>query len=602
LPPLKSLADLASLLRRLDGRSYKAYGDLRGAWDLGAAILHVDRVQGDPFAAPSRVRLRVPLDEAGIPRELHAGPVRAVALRDALARAIADAIALRGAQRQGSGKSGLVSIDDGAQTVLERSAVVIGDDFVEARLEVGLPAAGRRILGREAEALLCDALPTLADAALRWEHLPQRSIRTHVACVESQEHLRAQLAPRGLVAFVANGALLPRRAGDSDLPMRASECVAFEAPPSLEVELELLHPMGGEIRDGDDAPATIRGMGIPRGVTLIVGGGYHGKSTLLQALERCVHPHVPGDGREYVVAAPDLVKVRAEDGRPVTGVDLRAFIGSLPAAGPSPARSTESFTTTDASGSTSQAASIVEALEAGATGLLLDEDTCATNFMLRDARMQALVADADEPITPFVDRVRALFDERGVSTVLVMGGSGDYFDVADTVIAMKAYRPHDVTARAQAIARGAVTGRHAAAGAPPSWGSPRRPLASSLDARRGKRDVAIKVHGRDAIAWGEREIDLRGVAQIADASQTRAIAGALLRSRESMGAGAAADGGSPTIPELLDAVEALIDEKGLDALALDPRDRHGAHPGALARPRRHEIAAALDRLRGLRVG
>ncbi|MDH4017495.1 MAG: ABC-ATPase domain-containing protein, partial [Actinomycetota bacterium] len=383
---MKSRPDLTSLLHRLDGRSYKAYKDLRGEWRLDGVTLFVDRVQGDPFAAPSRVRLRVSLDDAGIPAELHASPVRAVALRDALARAVADAIALRSGERRGSGKSGLVSIDDGRQTVLERSAVVLGDGFVEARLEIGLPAAGRRILGREAEALLCDTLPALVDAGLRWDALPQRSIRSFVACIENQEHLRGQLEARGLVAFVANGALLPRRAGDSDLPMRESDCVAFESPPSLEVELELLHPEGGDV---DDPPTTIRGMGVPRGVTLIVGGGYHGKSTLLQAIERCVHPHVPGDGREYVVAAPDLVKVRADDGRPVTGVDLRPFIGSLPAAGPSGARSTECFTTSDASGSTSQAASIIEAIEAGATGLLLDEDTCATNFMLRDARMQA---------------------------------------------------------------------------------------------------------------------------------------------------------------------------------------------------------------------
>ncbi len=593
--------ELTSLLRHLDRGSYKAYRDLRGAWAIEGATLFVDRVQGDPFAAPSRVRLRVPLEVAGIPAELFANPVRAVALRDALARTIADTIALRGYSRKGSGKSGLVSIDDGRQTVLDRSAVVLGrddeGDFVEARLEVGLPAAGRRILGREAETLLCETLPRIADASLRWSALPQASIRRFVACVESQAHLRAQLDANGLVAFVANGALLPRRAGDSDLPMRASDCVAFESAPSLEVELELLHPIDGDVGDG---PTTIRGMGVPRGVTLIVGGGYHGKSTLLQALERCVHPHVPGDGREWVVSAPDLVKVRAEDGRPVSGVDLRAFIGSLPSAGASDDRSTERFTTSDASGSTSQAASIVEALEAGATGLLLDEDTCATNFMIRDARMQALVADADEPITPFVDRVRALYEDRGVSTVLVMGGSGDYFDVADTVIAMKAYRPEDVTERAKAIAAANATGRHAAAGDAPSWGSPRRPLAASLDARRGKREVAIKVHGQDAISWGEREIDLRGVAQLADTSQTRAIAGALLRASASLmesGEGAA----SSTISELLDAIESLIEREGLDGLALDVRDRRGVHPGALARPRRHEIAAALNRLRELDI-
>ncbi len=586
--------ELGRTLRRLDGGSYKAYRDLRGAWAVDGATLFVDRVQGDPFAAPSRVRLRVALEDAAIPGELHANRTRAVALRDALARSVADAIALRGWSRQGSGKSGLLEIDDGAQTVLERSAVVLGDDFVEARLEVGLPAAGRRILGGAAETLLCETLPHLADSALRWGALPQASIRRFVACVESQAHLRDQLAARDLVAFVANGSVLPRRAGDSDQPMRAGDAIAFESPPSLEVELELLHPVDGDVEDG---PSTIRGMGISRGVTLIVGGGYHGKSTLLQALECGVFPHVPGDGREWVVSAPDLVKVRAEDGRPVTGVDLRAFIDHLPAPASGEPRSTEHFTTPDASGSTSQAAGIIEAIESGATGLLLDEDTCATNFMLRDARMQALIADGDEPITPFLDRVRALFEERGISTVLVMGGSGDYFDVADTVIAMKAYRASDATERAKAIAQSEETGRRPAASAATGWGSERKPRAESLDARSGRRETAIKVRGRDVIAWGEREIDLRGVAQIADASQARAMAGALLRISQSLRARRR----GASVADLLDEVESLVERAGLDALALDPRDRDGPHPGALARPRRHEIAAALARLRDLEI-
>jgi predicted ABC-class ATPase len=323
-------------------------------------------------------------------------------------------------------------------------------------------------------------------------------------------------------------------------------------------------------------------------VTLIAGGGYHGKSTLLRALERGVHPHVPGDGREWVVSAPGLVKIRAEDGRRVERVDIGAFIGDLPGG-----RSTRAFTSDDASGSTSQAASIVEALEAGATGLLLDEDTSATNFMVRDARMQALVTREHEPITPFLDRVRELHDVHGVSTVLVMGGCGDYFEEADHVILMREYRPVDATADARAIAERHVSGRRRETTAPLGPVTQRVPLPESFDASRGRREVKIDARALDLLLYGREPIDLRGVEQLVDRSQTRAIGNAIhLATQRFMD-------GEATLRAVLDALDALLDAEGLDVL--DPFHRPGRHPGDLARPRRFEIAAAINRLRSLRM-
>ena len=185
---------------------------------------------------------------------------------------------------------------------------------------------------------------------------------------------------------------------------------------------------------------------FPRVLTLIVGGGYHGKSTLLQAIERGVYNHIYGDGREWVVTDPTAVKIRAEDGRRIENVDISSFIHNPPLN-----KNTEEFSTENASGSTSQAANIVEAVEAGTQLILFDEDTSATNFMIRDERMQRLVSNEKEPITPFIDRVRELYEDHNISTIMVMGGSGDYFEVADTVIMMDNYLPEDVTMDAKKI-------------------------------------------------------------------------------------------------------------------------------------------------------
>jgi len=578
--------ELSQILRRIDGRGYKAYKDLRGSYRLPRPgfTLHVDHVQGDPFAAPSKLRARVPMERAALPEELRRPGPRRLALGDFLARCVRRALrrGSGGGRGAGSGKSGLVEIDAGAQEVLERSALVVTDDWVEARLQVGLPAAGRRVLGREAEALLLERLPHLVERGLLWESVPQEEARRFVLEVENQEYVRARLAERGLVAFVGDGAVLPRESGASDRPLPADDAVPFASPPELAVEIDVPNP------SGERGERSWRGMGIPVGVTLVVGGGYHGKSTLLRALERAVHPHVPGDGRERVVSAPDLVKIRAEDGRFVGGVDISAFIEELPGG-----RDTRSFTSDDASGSTSQAANIAEAVEAGASGLLLDEDTSATNFMVRDARMQALVHKEHEPITPFLDRVRELA-EAGISTVLVMGGSGDYFDVADRVVMMREYRPCDVTQEARKVATQLPTSRRREPLRPLEGIAPRVPLASGFDPSRGRKEVKIDARGRDQIVYGGDAVDLRSVEQLVDPSQTRAIGGAMHRAAERFMDGRA------TLAEVLDRLEELLDAEGLDVL--DPFHRPGRHPGNLARPRRFEIAAAINRLRTLRLG
>ena len=577
-------SDLACACRRLDGRGYPAYRDLEGAWSVGEGItVFVDQVARDPFAPPSRLRVRMEGAVARFPQGLLSNRIRRMALADFLARRFREAIPRSGGSA-GSGHSGQIRIDAGGQEALERTAIRIGDDgtgirFVEARVEVGLPAAGRRILGHRAAELLTGALPQLARDTLSFAHSGAKSASPFVDTVENQEHLRSQLRARKLVAFVADGALLPRAHGASDLPPREGGTVAFESPPALCVSLPLLHP--------GDGPPEISGMGIPEGVTLIVGGGFHGKSTLLQALARAVVPHVPGDGRERIATRADAVTIRAEEGRAVSSVDVSPFIRELPGG-----RATTAFTTENASGSTSQAASIVEALEAGSRLLLMDEDTSATNLMIRDARMQALVAREAEPIVALLDRVRELFEVHAVSTILVMGGSGDYLDAADTVIQLAGYRPREITSLARQVAGQYPTRRAPEAGAAGFGRCVRHPEPRSFDAAGRKGTPRIRATRRDLLLYGEEELDLRGVDQIFDESQTRAAGYAMaLASREF---------GDRPVGQLLDALEARLDDAGLESLTAD--GRVGRHPGRLARPRRYEIAAAMNRLRRGRFG
>ncbi|MCB8944419.1 MAG: ABC-ATPase domain-containing protein [Ardenticatenaceae bacterium] len=562
--------DLRRILQRIDGKGYKAYKDIQGQYRFPQFTLFVDYVQGDPFAAPSRLRVQVPQNVARYPTETFRNDSRRLGLESYLA--LSFHVACRTvAGKSGSGKSGMMQIDAPGQEMLERTAVTVTKEYVEARFVVGLPAQGRRVLGRTAAGMLCDDLPRLVEAALFYKNNRPEIIQRFVETSEDADALRGQLRGRGLVAFVADGAVLPRRSGVDDRPLAGENVIPFQSPDSLRVAFDL--PNRGPVS----------GMGIPAGVTLIVGGGFHGKSTLLNALEQGIYNHRPGDGRELVVMDGGSVKIRAEDGRYVAGVNISPFINNLPYG-----QNTDAFSSDNASGSTSQAANIIEALELGASVLLIDEDTAATNFMIRDQRMQALIAKAKEPITPFIDKVRQLSEEQGVSTILVIGGSGDYFEVADLVIAMDEYVPHDVTAEAQAIAQQHRQERQREGGATFGALTPRVPIPKSLDPSKGRRDVNVKTRGLRTVQFGEETIDLSAVAQLVDDSQTRALAAALVYGWEKY------MDGKRSLYDILSLIMADIEQHGLDVL-----DRR--YMGDWAAFRIFELGAALNRLRTLRV-
>ncbi len=567
------MADKTALVGRLDqinGKGYKAYQVLKGNYRFDGFELFIDHVQTDPYANPSRMRVRVDRSATGFGPGLTSNKSRNIALCDFLTRSFYACCRKNAAQGRGTGKSGLITIDRPGQEILDHSAMVVTPEHVEARFFMGLPAADRRIAGDEAAVMFVRLLPDIVAGSLFMGSTDPARVSRHVEAAEDADFLRSRLGALGLVAFVANGSLLPRASGVDDAPLNHGSIVRFTSPPRFEVRVDLPNRKG------------VAGLGIPRGVTLIVGGGFHGKSTLLKALASGVYNHVPWDGRERVVTVADAVKIRAAEGRNIEKTDISAFINHLPQG-----KSTTVFSTANASGSTSQAAAICEALEAGASALLLDEDTCATNFMVRDMLMQHLVAKENEPITPFIDRVEALYRERGVSTVLVTGGSGDYLGVADHVIQMRDFTCQDVTARARAIfERHRSLRENEARGKLPDPGA-RIPLGTSINPLTAAGRKRIRTRGRRAILLGEDLVDLVDLEQIVHPSQTRALAWALVHARSCMDA-------KISLKQVITAVDKALEHEGLDMLM-------PFVAGDLARFRPLELAAAINRMRTLRI-
>lgn len=551
---MKSSEELRRQLRQIDHKGYKAYKILEGEYEFGAYRLCIDHVQGDPFATPSRVRI-VYKNQKNIPEELFKEKYRKTAIEDALLRRLHRSLcsAVKG-QRRGSGKSGMVTACRAGQEILERSAMHITSTVVEARIEVGFPAFGRTIAAGELETLLFDVLPEVAERTFRAKPQLLEELKKAAYLADDQHFIRQELLGLGLAAFVADGAILPRESGISQKKMEGA--VPFESPESLAVTLQLPH--GG----------MLRGMGIRRGITVIAGGGFHGKSTLLKALERGVYNHIAGDGREYVITDETAFKLRAEEGRSIHEENISMFINNLPTKA-----DTTDFTTENASGSTSQAANTVEALAAGSTVLLIDEDTSATNFMVRDGRMAQLVSDEKEPITPFIRKIRSLYQDLGVSTILVAGSSGDYLSAADTVLQMDCYRAYDVTEKAHALAQELKEEKADAA----RW--LRKPV-------RKKEIEKIRVHGWDSLSIDKSEIDLRYLEQVVDESQTAALGYIIQYILTKI-----ADG-RKTPDALAEEIAKKLDAEGI--LSITPKN-YSAGPSAMVR--KQEILACLCRYR-----
>ena len=562
--------DLKNKLESIHRKSYPAYKSLRGSYTFGDFVLSIDHVQGDPFAAPSSLHVELPLKKAGFPEKYLEKRHTKTALEDLILRSFSKALDQYSFKAKGSGKSGLISTSRPGPEIMRRTAVEFNNIALLVRFEVGFPANGRTINAQELEKILLEFLPQIVKTCLFYQSWEKAKIQACYELAENQQRIREVLEERKLVAFCANGSILPRKSGVSSQPLK--DAIEFQSPESMEISIDL--PFGN----------SIRGMGIPEGVTLVIGGGYHGKSTLLQALEQGVYNHVKGDGREYVITRADALKLRAEDGRAVSHLDLSLFIHDLPNG-----KDTHCFSTEDASGSTSQAAGVLEGMEAETSCFLIDEDTSATNFLVRDAFMQRVVSGDQEPITPFIARVRDLYEKVGISTILVAGSSGAFFHVADTIIQMDAYRPKDVKMSVEALLPEYPPADLCSNAEPFALPTEKRMFVMERKIKRhgrGEREERIKtkVMGTDGFSIEHNIVDLRCVEQLIDTEQTAALA-AILKHIVKKGSICM------EMQELVAEINTLLKKKGMAAFV------EGALSCGYAYPRKEEIYLMLNRFR-----
>lgn len=580
---MKNSEELRQQLRSINRKSYPAYKGLKGLYHFGNYILSIDHVQGDPFASPSHVSIQISHRDTGFPVEYYKDTLTGTTLCDYLTRQFEKQVSQYSFRAKGSGKSGLLTASHCGQEILSRTACEITEKGITTRFFVGFPANGRTINATELEKILFDFLPVCIQKSFFYSSLNAKELQNYIELAEDQEFIRQTLPAKNLCAFIADGSILPRESGISSRPMKAS--IPFTSPDSLRISINLPHK------------GKITGMGIPKGITLIVGGGYHGKSTLLNALELGVYNHIPGDGREYVITDATAVKLRSEDGRFIKDVDISMFINDLPNK-----KDTRCFSTLDASGSTSQAAGIVESMEAGSHLFLLDEDTSATNFMVRDAFMQQVIQREKEPITPFLERAEDLYKKAGISTILVAGSSGAFFHIADTIIQMDNYVPKDITASVKKLCSQyplpavSVTDFQL----PHSHRIMSRPAESSkrlIHNSRGNHSdsgaakperLKTRISGTDGFSLGRQEIDLRYTEQLIDAEQTAALGLLLKYAVEHL-----ADG-RRTLPEIVQFLWKNLSLHGLSFFTENQKISCG-----YATPRIQEIYACLNRYRGL---
>ena len=535
-------SQLKQQLSSINRKSYPAYKTLKGVYDFRDYQLSIDHVQGDPFASPSHISIRIPQSRAGFPDFCFASAETRTALQDYLLRKFEEQIAGYSFKAKGSGKSGLISTTHCGQEILDRTACQISQKELVVRFTVGFPANGRTINAFELEKIFFEFLPVCVQKSLYYKNLNKKAVEEVIFLAEDQSFIRKELTKQNLVAFVANGAVLPRQSGVSQKPMKNS--VPFVSPLSLQVEMHLPHK------------GTLSGMGIPKGITLIAG-----------------------DGREYVITDDTALKLRSEDGRFIKDVDISLFINDLPNK-----KDTHCFSTLDASGSTSQAAGIVEGMEAGTKLLLLDEDTSATNFMVRDTFMQQVISREKEPITPFLERARDLYGECGISTILVAGSSGAFFHIADTIIQMDSYQVLDITKKVKDL----CADYPLPPASVPVFSMPdfKRVMTAPAVKRDSYKELKLKTHGRDSFSIGKETVDLRYIEQLADSEQTAALAQLLKYAREHL------IDNKKTVSQVIRLLEDKLKKEGLAGICSSSYT-----PCGLAMPRRQEIFSCFNRYR-----
>lgn len=563
-------SDLKNILRRIDHKAYPAYKEIKGEYQFDNYIFNIEHIQGDPFASPSQISIVICNKNARFPSKYYDKSFKRIAVQDYLLRKIGFEI-IKNSKQRGSGKSGMMHISQCSPEILNRTACQINErnGEITIRMEIGFPANGRTINSGELDKIIFSILPEIVNKTFLYKNMKIAELDQVVCLAEHQFFIRNEMKKRGLIAFIADNSILPRKSGISQEPLK--NAVPFKSPESMRVKIDL--------PDGK----SVYGMGILRGVTLIVGGGYHGKSTLLEALQRGVYNHITGDGREYVFSDSTSVKIRAEDGRSITQTDISMFINNLPNK-----MDTKCFSTQNASGSTSQAANVVEAIETEAKVLLIDEDTSATNFMIRDSLMQMVVSKDKEPITPYIDKVRDLYDFFGISTILVVGSSGEYFNKADTIIQLEDYNVYDITNNIRDITKNYISQAKNIVKEKIIMPDFNRKIHQHKEWIEDR--IKVRGNGKDTININKDSIDTRYLEQLVDEEQLKMIGYLFVYMNNSI------FDGNICLQSAVEKVYNLLDNSDLNTIF-----GKKMVPCNLAIPRKQELSMCLNRFRKINI-
>lgn len=576
---------LHNLLASIADKPFHHIQKLRGCYSFPVFQLRFIKMQGSPGANPASIAsVTISLADSQIPELFLRSAECKLAVADFLIRRFRDGIGRFARQNRGKDGSGSFNTIVLSQKMLHRDSVLFADDAVYLRFMISLPAKGQGggvFDAEQAWIMLNEELTAIVDATFFYRHYDEQTrtlLQQFVDVQKTRGEIVRFMHQHNLVAFIANAARLPRQSGVDDRPSMSESVKTFQSPPSLQITIPLTNGLN------------ISGMGIKEGITCITGGGYHGKSTLMQAILAGVYAHIPGDGREYAVTRDDAVFIRAEEGRSIRDVDISPFIGDLPNG-----LKTGSFSSDNASGSTSQAANIVEAIESGSRLLLFDEDSCATNFLVRDELIEKILDAEQEPIKPLYSTVRSLWTKHRISMIFVVSGLGYFLQKADTCLLMDNYRCNDITAKVrdrlgpiatenQPISDFSVSRRLAADNFNPAY------INRRLNKTIPKRIKDLRNAPRQ-LEYGMDLINLDAVVQIAEAPQILAIGYCLLVLRNQL---TQSEHKPETIRFWIDWLEDEIKSHGLDCLQPD-------YPGTLSMPRKYEIAAAINRIRSLRI-
>jgi predicted ABC-class ATPase len=574
---MKDKKEFYNLLGELDGQPYPEYGQLVGDFDFSRYVIKCTKIDllGDEEDHPV-FSVRIPQTIAEIPEYLFDSPVRRTAMEDLLLRRLSANIdAIANYDHNGIARRHIHAASPN-QKILPRNALLLTKEYIEVYIQVTLPVQHAivdgvsvvTIDGEMAQHIFFDDLPEIIGNSLFYCNVDAADADLFVNNMEDSDRLRQHLGASGQVAFVAEGALLSRVTGE-DLP-DYERLSPVEIDESLIEEVEVPHS------------GAVRGFGIPSGLTLILGESNSGRVDLSDAIAQGIYNHIPGDGREHIVTVADAVAIQSEVGRSIQQVDISAFASALPGGG-----DTASYSTRSAGSFTSQAASTVEALEAGARVLLFDEHTSSSTFLSADTRVSSLLGESSR--NTLAARARQMVDELGVS-IVVAGSSlvAEFIPIADKILKVEDFRISDITEEAKAldIVPSSVANDNVNLGSMLSRS--RWVMPSSIDPSIGREDLVILTDDADYLQFGRSLVELGAIKQIANADQARAIGFVFYYAKLRY-----MDEGYP-IREILDLVDRDLSNEGLNTLVRDLR-------GDLARPRRYEVAAALNRLPAFRV-